>query len=186
MYGLSEAPLAWQLYLRKYLKQLGGQQSHFDECFWYWPNPRHGQWPSSNISTHVDDLAVEGVMKWLNEVFDMRIKKFGKLSRQTLTFMHCGCRHSASKDGIMVEYVTMLKPIAVKKEDKDDCDLNPAELTILRSAIGALMRTDITRPDLLADLSMLQGVMNRAKVKQGGCDLLQEPGGRPLPHRMHP
>eukprot|EP00439_Symbiodinium_sp_Y106_P086161 s190_g31.t1 len=159
VYGLSEAPLAWQLYLRKYLKQLGGQQSHFDECFWYWPSPRHGQWPSSSISTHVDDLAVEGMIKWLNEVFEMMIKKFGKLSRQTLPFMHCGCRYSAIKDGIMVdqrEYVTMLKPIAVKKDDKDDRDLVPAELTTLRSAIGALMWTGITRPDLLADLSMIE------------------------------
>ena len=168
VYGLSEAPLAWQLYLHKYLKQLGGQQSHFDECFWYWPSPRHGQWPSSSISTHVDDLAVEGLPKWHNEVFDMMVKKFGKLSRQTLPFMHCGCRYSTTADGIMVdqrEYVTMLKPIAVKKDDKDDRDLSPSELTTLRSAIGALMWTGITRPDLLADLSTLQGVMNRAKVK---------------------
>ena len=37
VYGLSEAPLAWQLYLHKYLKQIGGVQSHFDECYWFWP-----------------------------------------------------------------------------------------------------------------------------------------------------
>ena len=59
VYGLSEAPLAWQLFLRKYLRELGGVQSHFDECYWYWPAPAPGKWPKPSLTTHVDDLAVE-------------------------------------------------------------------------------------------------------------------------------
>ncbi|CAE7765903.1 RE2 [Symbiodinium sp. KB8] len=168
VYGLSEAPLAWQLYLHKYLKQLGACQSHFDECYWWWPSPTHGDWPRSSVSTHVDDLAVEGYQKWLDEIFEKMMKKFGKLTRQRLPFMHCGCRYSKIADGYKVdqmEYVEMLKPVKVPREEKDDRQLTPPETTLLRSAIGALMWTGLTRPDLLAELSVLQGVMNKAQVR---------------------
>ena len=95
------------------------------------------------------------------------LDKFGKLSRQKLPFSHCGCRYSAIADGYKVdqqEYVEMLKPVIVPTGDEERA-LLPEETTKLRSAIGGLMWTGITRPDLLADLSLLQGVMNRAKVK---------------------
>ncbi|CAE7272753.1 RE1 [Symbiodinium natans] len=168
VYGLSEAPLAWQLYLHKYLKQLGGVRSHFDECYWFWPHAQPGRWPRSSLSTHVDDLAVEGARTWLDETFQKMLAKFGKLSRQTLPFSHCECRYSKIADGIKVdqsEYVSMLQLIPIVKGDPDDRDLLPAELTSLRSAIGGLMWTGLTRPDLLAELSTLQSVMNKAKVK---------------------
>ena len=168
VYGLSEAPLAWQLYLHKYLKELGGVQSHFDECYWFWPHAQPGRWPHSSISTHVDDLAVEGARRWLDDTFAKMLAKFGKLSRQTLPFSHCGCRYSAIVDGIKVdqcEYVAMLKLIPIVKDDSDDRDLTASETTLLRSAIGALMWTSLTRPDLLAELSTLQSAMNKAKVK---------------------
>ncbi|CAE7280604.1 RE2, partial [Symbiodinium microadriaticum] len=168
VYGLSEAPLAWQLYLHKYLKQIGASQSHFDECYWWWPSPTHGQWPLSSISTHVDDLAVEGMQKWLDEIFEKMMQKFGKLTRQRLPFMHCGCRYSRIPDGYKVdqmEYVEMLKPVKIPDGATDDRALSAAETTLLRSAIGALMWTGLTRPDLLAELSTLQGVMNKANVR---------------------
>ena len=168
VYGLSEAPLAWQLFLRKYLRELGGQQSHFDECYWYWPSPRPGRWPSSCLTAHVDDLAVEGIQKWLDVTFEKMTVKFGKLTREKLPFVHCGCRYSAVGDGLRVdqyEYVSMLKPVNVDSNDDDDRQLNASELTLLRSAIGGLMWTGLTRPDLLAELSNLQSVMNKACVK---------------------
>ena len=84
VYGLSEAPLAWQLFLHKYLKELGGIQSHFDECYWYWPAKLPGQWPTSSLTTHVDDLAVQGKNDWLNRTYQKMLTKFGKLTRQTL------------------------------------------------------------------------------------------------------
>ena len=168
VYGLSEAPLAWQLFLHKYLRELGGRQSHFDECYWYWPAPKPGAWPLSSITTHVDDLAVEGFKQWLDEVFQRMVKKFGKLTRQTLPFSHCGCRYSSTSDGFRVdqeEYVSQLKPVVIDSNDADDRSLTSSETTTLRSAIGALMWTGITRPDLLAELSALQGIMNKGKVK---------------------
>ena len=168
VYGLSEAPLAWQLFLHKFLRELGAFQSHFDENYWYWPNEVQGAWPKSSLTTHVDDLAVEGYKLWLNETFDRMVKKFGKLTRESLPFNHCGCRYSSTADGYkvdQVEYVSMLKPVPISKDDKDDRPLTPAETTLLRSAVGGLMWTSLTRPDLLAELSTLQSIMNKGKVQ---------------------
>ena len=63
------------------------------------------------------------------------------------------------------EYVSMLKPVQVAKDDDDERQLSSEETTLLRSAIGGLMWTGLTRPDLLAELSTLQSVMNKACVK---------------------
>ena len=96
------------------------------------------------------------------------LEKFGKLTRQKLPFMHCGCRYSRIPDGFKVdqsEYVKMLKPVHVEANDKDERDLQPSETTALRSIIGGLMWTSLTRPDVLAELSTLQAIMNKAKVK---------------------
>ena len=59
----------------------------------------------------------------------------------------------------------MLQPVAIAAEQDDDRELTAAETTVLRSAIGGLMWTSLTRPDVLAELSTLQSVMNRAKVR---------------------
>ena len=59
----------------------------------------------------------------------------------------------------------MLKPVKIPDGATDDRALSAAETTLLRSAIGALMWTGLTRPDLLAELSTLQGVMNKANVR---------------------
>ena len=116
----------------------------------------------------MDDLAVEGVQKWLDATFSKMTAKFGKLTRERLPFVHCGCRYSKIGSGLRVDqydYVSMLKPVKVDTNDADERQLDASELTILRSAIGGLMWTGLTRPDLLAELSNLQSVMNKACVK---------------------
>ena len=167
VYGLSEAPLAWQLFLHQFLRDLGGIQSLFDECFWFWPSEHAGTWPTASLTTHVDDLAARGKRVWLDWAYSKMLGKFGKLTRQCLPFMHCGCRYSRIPDGYKVdqsEYVKMLKPVSIDAQDKDDRDLLPQETTALRSVIGGLMWTSLTRPDVLAELSTLQSIMNKAKV----------------------
>ena len=167
VYGLSEAPLAWQLFLHQFLRELGGIPSHFDECFYYWPAKKPGMWPTASLSTHVDDLAARGKRKWLDETYAKMLAKFGKLTRQTLPFVHCGCQYTRIKDGFKVdqsEYVMMLQPAPIKPDDDMDRNLIASEITVLRSLIGGLMWTSITRPDVLAELSTLQSVMNKAKV----------------------
>ncbi|OLQ14518.1 hypothetical protein AK812_SmicGene1358 [Symbiodinium microadriaticum] len=168
VYGLSEAPLAWQLFLHKFLRELGGIQSHFDECFWYWAAPKPGRWPTSSLTTHVDDLAARGKRTWLDNTFELMVKKFGKLTRQKLPFMHCGCKYSRTTDGFKVDqrdYVEMLQPAELGKDDDENRDLTPTEVTSLRSIVGGLMWTSLTRPDVLAELSSLQSAVTKAKVK---------------------
>ena len=54
MYGLNDAPIAWQLALHEHLvKERHGLQSAFDDCFFYWPDA-----PGSVAAlgtVHVDD-----------------------------------------------------------------------------------------------------------------------------------
>ena len=171
VYGLSEAPLAWQLFLHSVIAELGGIQSHFDECYWYWPSSTTTTTPvllpSSGMSTHVDDLATHGSRQWLDVTYRAMVDRFGKLTRQTLPFNHCGCRYSKIGDTFKVdqqEYVSMLKPADINDND-DERALTPAETTILRSLIGGLMWATVTRLDLLAALSQIQSVMNKAQVK---------------------
>eukprot|EP00439_Symbiodinium_sp_Y106_P004476 s9466_g1.t1 len=167
VYGLSEAPLAWQLFLHQFLRDLGGIQSLFDECFWFWPSTRPGTWPKASLTTHVDDLAARGKRTWLDWAYAKMLEKFGKLTRQRLPFMHCGCRYSRLPDGYKVDqsdYVKMHQPVSIAADDKDERDLLPHETTALRSVIGGLMWTSLTRPDVLAELSTLQSIMNKAKV----------------------
>ena len=171
VYGLSEAPLAWQLFLHAFIIELGGERSSFDENFYFWPcktKSRTVAWPEASMTTHVDDLGVEGEQEWLDQQYLAMQAKFGRLTRQTLPFSHCGCRYDKIPDGIRVdqrEYVNMLKTAQIAKEEKDDRDLSLQEVSTLRSILGALMWTGITRPDLAAEISEIQSTVNRAKIK---------------------
>ena len=70
MYGLNDAPLAWQLVLQDYL--LGkrkGIQSQFDECFvWWMKGPGE---VLSLLTCHVDDNAVASEQWWLDKEFKL-------------------------------------------------------------------------------------------------------------------
>ena len=98
MYGLlqplAEAPLAWMLFLHEVLREIGGQQSCFDECYWFWPSKAKSDgsipWPSAGLTTHVDDLAAHARQSWLDKTYAILLEKFGRLMRQQLPFDHCG------------------------------------------------------------------------------------------------
>ena len=169
VYGLSEAPLAWQLYLHQCLAEMGAVQSVFDENYWVWRQPQRDdaiiQWPVASITTHVDDLAATAGQKWLDTMYARMVAKFGKLSRQVLPFAHCGCTYSRIADGYKIDqtdYVKMLKAPEIEKEIADDHPLNPQQVTQLRSVVGGLMWACVTRPDIMAELAQLQGIVTRA------------------------
>ena len=55
MYGLNDAPLAWQLVLQDYLiNKREAIQSSFDDCFYFWPGHVGGE-IDALMTTHVDD-----------------------------------------------------------------------------------------------------------------------------------
>ena len=104
-----------------------------------WPcktKPQYGiAWPEAALTTHVDDLATSSKEKWLNEKFKSMEIKFGKLTRETLPFQHCGCKYSKITDGFRVdqaEYVKTLKNVDVPKDKEDDTELDAYGIHLLR------------------------------------------------------
>ena len=53
VYGLSDAPLAWQLCLHTHFESQKGQQSLMDENYFWWRD-KHDRY-SSGVTTLVDD-----------------------------------------------------------------------------------------------------------------------------------
>ena len=64
MYGLNDAPLAWQLALSDYFTtKRHGIQSVFDDCFFFWPD-KPGEIKALGTS-HVDDNGMGSNPEWL-------------------------------------------------------------------------------------------------------------------------
>ena len=94
VYGLSDAPLAWQLCLHGHFEAQGGRASHLDENLFYWAGPPHFR-TTSMVTTHVDDCGSAGKPEWLTKQYKLLLAKFGKVTRQKLPFVHCGVQYSA-------------------------------------------------------------------------------------------
>ena len=92
MYGLNDAPLAWQLVLQDcQLEKRKGIQSQFDECLVWWMK-RSGE-VLALLTCHVDDNAVASEQWRLDKEFELFSKEFGGATKCSLPFQHCGIRH---------------------------------------------------------------------------------------------
>ena len=170
IYGLNDAPLAWQLCLHGHWEEQGGIQSLMDENLFFWKNENDKV--KALVSTHVDDCGAGSKSKWLKEQYELLVKKFGKVTRQTLPFTHCGVLYSRTSDGFFMnqdEFCSKLKPVEVASHKKDDDPLTPSEVTSFRSILGGLLWLTATRLDLVADVCVLQSQVTRAKI----CHLRQ-------------
>ena len=164
VYGLNDAPLAWQLSLRDFIRESGAEPSHLDENCWTWK--KDGE-DTAMVTTHVDDLAITGTHEWLDNANDSFVKKFGKVTRRQLPFTHCGCEYLRTADGYMIsqqEFSEKITPAPVLARE-DDARLTPAEVSDLRSFLGALLWVTATRLDVIADVSALQSRVTVAEVK---------------------
>ena len=95
VYGLNDAPLAWQPCLHMHLEEHGGIPSLLNKNLFYcraFDTDRI----TSIVTTHVDDVGSAGNKKWLDEMYKLLEQKFGKVIRQTMPFMHCGRWPTAS------------------------------------------------------------------------------------------
>ena len=174
IYGLNDAPLAWQLNLHGFLIELGATQSHLDENAWVWKkkqDTRGAQLSLANceyaLTTHVDDLGLSGPAKWRDEMHDRFLKKYKKVTRQTLPFTHCGCEYEQTGDGYLIrqkDFARKLEKAEVPKRD-DSSRLTPEEVTTYRSILGALLWITATRLDVIADVSILQSRVTVAEIK---------------------
>ena len=166
VYGLSDAPLAWQLCLHGHFEEQGGKPSLMDENSFYWCEPPSYR-TTSMVTTHVDDCGAAGKPAWLKAQYELLVQKFGKVTRQQLPFDHCGVRYSKIADGFHMsqdDFCGKLRPAEVPKDRKDDDSLSPSELTLFRSILGGLLWLTATRLDLVADVCLLQSQVTRAKI----------------------
>ena len=166
VYGLNDAPLAWQLSLGEHLESTGGVASKMDENFHVWKDDRGKIY--GMLTSHVDDLAICGSKKFPDEMNDGFIKRFKKVSRQTLPFDHCGAEYSRTPEGFMITqkaFTERMKPAAVPAGKKDDERLTSEEVTDFRSILGALLWLTSTRLDLVVEVSLLQRRVTVAEVR---------------------
>ena len=164
VYGLNDAPLAWQLCLHSFLKETGGASSRLDENSFTWKE--NGKLIAM-ATTHVDDIALTADMPWLDNMNQMFTKRFGKVTRQQLPFDHCGCHYEKTNDGYKISQEDFAKKMeaVVVPEREDESKLTPSEVTMLRSVLGGLLWLTATRLDIVADVSILQSRVTVSQIK---------------------
>ena len=113
MYGLNDAPLAWQLCLVDFLiSELCGRQSVFDENFFFWFDRNYDL--EAIATAHVDDNGVGARPQWLNYAYDKFEKRFGQVKRQRLPFTHVGTTYSSDgKGGYYVDQRSFVEKLIV-------------------------------------------------------------------------
>ena len=117
VYGLNDAPLAWQLCLHAFAKEQNGIASSLDENMIIWKGDKHikrlenGQTVTPMATTHVDDIALSADESWLNNLYVLFVKRFKKVTRNRLPFEHCGCEYGATVDGFSITQREFCKKI---------------------------------------------------------------------------
>ena len=168
MYGLNDAPLAWQLCLHEFLKKHGGVPSLMDENLFIWKSPPPENHLKALLSTHVDDLASAALRTFLDWLYELLVKEFGNVTRQTMPFDHCGCRYEKVDDGFRMSqrhFAEKLVCVEIPEHRRDSDSLDAKELTSFRSILGGLLWLTATRLDLIADVSLLQSKVTKACVE---------------------
>ena len=165
VYGLNDAPLAWQLCLHEFVEELGGQQSVFDENMFFW---KTDGLVSTILTTHVDDIAVATNPEMLESFHKKFTKKFGKVTREKMPFQHCGMVYEKVAQGYRIQqydFTSSLKMTEVENDKDEERSLTKEETTKYRSILGGLLWLTATRIDLIADVCRLQTFVTQAKVK---------------------
>ena len=166
IYGLNDAPLAWQLSLHNYLREINAVPSHMDENSWRWKDSEGKL--LALCTCHVDDVAIAGPKKWLEHHYQAFVKKFKKVTRQQLPFEHCGARYEKVGDGYRMnqaEFCSKMKAVDIEAQRKDNDKLLPEEVTQYRSILGALLWLTATRLDLVSEVSQLASFVTTAEIK---------------------
>ena len=149
VYGLNDAPLAWQLCLHEFAEEQNGIASSLDENMIIWKGDKHikrlenGQTVTPMATTHVDDIALSA----LNNLYVLFVKRFKKVTRNRLPFEHCEC-------AITQREFCKKMPLAPVPARAPESKLLPKEITDLKPALGALQWLTATRLDIISDVSV--------------------------------
>ena len=120
VYGLNDAPLAWQLSLQEYLREIDGSPSVMDENSWRWKQVNGSI--LAVCTCHVDDMAIAAPQPWLDTHYTAFVKKFGKVTRQRMPFEHCGSKCEKLPDGYRMthsDFCAKMAPAKIADGRKD-------------------------------------------------------------------
>ncbi|CAE7029162.1 RE2 [Symbiodinium sp. CCMP2592] len=161
VYGLNDAPSAWQKTLNKALLEVGFERSRFDPCVYYMRD--QGRLVGV-YGVHVDDSATGGEGDKYNQAIEALRKKFEFRKWRIGDGDFCGARYRqdpVSFDITMSQesFVDKLRPLRLSRSRllQKDAPLTTDEIRCLRAINGGLnwLATQ-SRPDLSTQVSFSQ------------------------------
>eukprot|EP00439_Symbiodinium_sp_Y106_P072076 s130_g13.t1 len=161
VYGLNDAPSAWQKTLNKALVEVGFERSRFDPCIYYMRD--HGKLVGV-YGVHVDDSATGGEGDKYDQAIEALRQKFEFRKWRIGDGDFCGARYRqdpVSFDITMSQegFVDKLRPLRLSRSRlaQKDAPLTTDEIRCLRAINGGLnwLATQ-SRPDLSTQVSFSQ------------------------------
>ena len=174
VYGLNDAPSAWQKTLNKALVEVGFERSRFDPCIYYMRD--HGKLVGV-YGVHVDDSATGGEGDKYNQAIEALRQKFEFRKWRIGDGDFCGARYRqdpVSFDITMSQegFVDKLRPLRLSRSRlaQKDAPLTTDEIRCLRAINGGLnwLATQ-SRPDLSTQVSFSQQSFPEPLISEGCC-----------------
>eukprot|EP00971_Amphidinium_carterae_P018913 372341-Amphidinium_carterae.3 len=177
VYGLKDAPRAWELRLRQLLTEGGLRPSMTDPHLYMLdiqdlPNNEKLKvsqalkaGPASGLvlacTTHVDDIKITGLPGHVSALAKHLERSVGKLTIESTQFIHTGVSHEVRADGLYAHqshYVQQIQPAVLThlKEQSAETPLSSTDRLTYLSLLGALSWLVQTRPDLAVHVHALQ------------------------------
>eukprot|EP00971_Amphidinium_carterae_P351093 6491908-Amphidinium_carterae.1 len=158
VYGLKDAPRAWELRLKQILAEYGLVTTVADSRLYYL---RRNQQLQMICSTHVDDLKCSGVQAVLDEFVNFLEKRVGKLKRERRKFVHTGIQHDLRDNGLYMhqeQYAAQLHPAATTHLHacSAESELSEKDALTYLSLLGGLAWLSQTRADIMVYIQCLQ------------------------------
>lgn len=168
IYGLLNAPKAWNDSWCPFLRTDGWVQHQLDQCLFKFV---HEGVVTGYLGIHVDDILTTGGGSAYHEALARRQGrfKFGSWeSAQETTIMYCGCEIKQDSDfGVHVRQTKFAEdiceiPLSQERRAQTQEPITSQERTDMRQRLGALSwRATQTAPWLLATVSLLQGCVEQ-------------------------
>lgn len=173
LYGLRQAPRAWNIRLDKSLKNIGFERCSHDQAVY----TRNKTGCSLVVGVYVDDLIVTGSNeREINKFKEQMMKEF-EMSNLGLLSYYLGIEVSQTKEGVSLKQRTYAKrileefgmidcnptasPMDPKLKLVKDEDGESTDPTIFKRIIGSLRYLTHTRPDLSFSVGLISRHMQR-------------------------
>lgn len=173
LYGLRQAPRAWNIRLDKSLKSIGFERCSHDQAVY----TRNKKGCLLIVGVYVDDLIVTGSSeREISEFKEQMMKEF-EMSDLGLLAYYLGIEVSQKKEGVLLKQTTYAKrileefgmnecnptacPMDPKLKLEKDEDGEPIDPTQFRRIVGSLRYLTHTRPDLSFSVGLISRHMQK-------------------------